>query len=81
MDAEEILNLLADDHFISLTNGRGWTLRYVFNAVEGFMHDGTLDNLLRRFADMLDKWPVAPADTRWKASATACFIAPDAERY
>lgn len=54
MDAEEILNLLADDRFISLTNGRGWTIRYVVRDVEGFMTDKTLDKLLDKFREFLD---------------------------
>ncbi len=54
MTAEEILDLLADDRFVSLTNGRGWTIRYVVRDVEGFMTDKTLDKLLERFREFLD---------------------------
>jgi len=54
MDAEEILNLLADDRFISLTNGPYWVIRYVVREVEGSMKDKTLDKLLERFREFLD---------------------------
>ncbi len=62
MSAEQILNLLADDRFISLTNGRGWTIRYVVRDVEGFMQDDTLDKLLERFEEFLDTAICASGD-------------------
>lgn len=54
MTAEDILNLLADDRFVSLTNGAGWTIRYVIRDVECFVHNDTLDKLLDRFQELLD---------------------------
>jgi hypothetical protein len=56
MDAEEILNLLADDRFISLTNGPYWVIEYKVRDqfAEGSMKDKTLNKLLERFRELLD---------------------------
>ncbi len=54
MDAEDILDLLADPRFVSLTSvGGGWSLRHKIDETEGELRHGTLDRLLEIFAEVL----------------------------